>query len=79
MTDWQNRCLFPWIYAEIAASGNVTVCHTFYDLVVGNVNKESLLDIWKSDTLKKIRSHVRKELFPVCTACSRFYADPDKR
>ncbi|MFV9644348.1 MAG: radical SAM protein [Desulfobacterales bacterium] len=45
MVDKQLHCAFPWIYAEVAANGDVTVCHTFYDLPIGNVNQTRILDI----------------------------------
>ncbi|MBN2353533.1 MAG: radical SAM protein [Spirochaetales bacterium] len=78
MADWHKYCPFPWIYAEIAANGDVTPCHTQYDITAGNIYGESILDIWKGDRLKAIRNRVRRELFPICTACARFYADPSK-
>jgi len=78
MKDWHKYCPFPWLYAEIAANGDVTPCHTQYDIIAGNIYTENILDIWKGERLKAIRSHVRRRLFPICTACARFYADPGK-
>jgi radical SAM protein with 4Fe4S-binding SPASM domain len=79
MIDRRSRCAFPWTYAEINARGDVTVCHTFYDLTVGNVYKEPILDIWNGARLQQVRDHLRKELFPICDACCRYYYDPNKR
>ncbi len=79
MTDKRNRCSFPWLYAEINAKGDVSCCHTFYDLTNGNVNEQSLFDIWNSQKFDKVRSYLRKNLFPICTACSRYYSDPNKK
>jgi radical SAM protein with 4Fe4S-binding SPASM domain len=78
MKDWHKYCSFPWLYAEIAANGDVTPCHTQYDIVAGNIYKEDFLTIWKGDRLKSIRNYVRRQLFPICTACARFYSDPHK-
>jgi radical SAM protein with 4Fe4S-binding SPASM domain len=79
MADWKSRCAFPWIYAEINARGNVTSCHTFYDLSLGNVYEQGLLEIWRSAAYERYRRHLRRGLFPICTACSRYYSDPGKK
>jgi radical SAM protein with 4Fe4S-binding SPASM domain len=74
MVDARNRCGFPWTYAEVSARGDVTTCHTFYDLPIGNVYQQPLLEIWRGERLKRLQAHLRKELFPICTACCRYYA-----
>ncbi|MCU1277797.1 MAG: radical protein, partial [bacterium] len=73
MADKRNRCGFPWTYAEISARGDVTTCHTFYDLPIGNVYQQPLLEIWRGERLQRLQAHLRKELFPICTACCRYY------
>lgn len=78
MIDKRQKCVFPWMYAEISANGDVSVCHTYYDLVIGNINVENILDIWEGDRLKKVRKFLKKQPYPICTACSRYYADPNK-
>jgi MoaA/NifB/PqqE/SkfB family radical SAM enzyme len=79
MKDHRDKCSFPWLYAEINTRGDVSCCHTFYDLVCGNVYRQSLTEIWNGDRIKEIRAHVKKTLFPICTACSRYYADPARK
>lgn len=78
MTDKRDRCFFPWIYMEVAASGDVTPCHIYYDYPIGNVNETPILDIWGGDRLKTYRNQLKKGLFPICTSCARYYADPSK-
>jgi len=73
MTDWKPRCAVPWIAAEISARGDVTTCHTFYDLALGNIHEQSLLEIWQGARVKKVQALVRDQLFPICTACCRYY------
>jgi radical SAM protein with 4Fe4S-binding SPASM domain len=75
MIDKRNRCSFPWLYVEISANGDVTPCHTFYDYTIGNIYKENILTMWNSDRLSKFRKFTKKNLLPVCTACSRYYSD----
>ena len=73
MADWKSRCAVPLVAAEISARGDVTTCHTFYDLPLGNVYEESLLDIWRGAAVRQVQSYVRNRLFPICTACCRYY------
>jgi radical SAM protein with 4Fe4S-binding SPASM domain len=75
MTDRRSRCAVPWISAEISARGDVTTCHTFYDLPIGNVYEQGLLEIWRGAKLKRLQSRLRGRLFPICTACCRYYID----
>ncbi len=79
MADWKNKCAFPWIYAEINARGDVTSCHTFYDLTLGNVYEGGILEIWRSAAYERYRHYLRRSLFPICIACSRYYSDPSRK
>ena len=74
MADHHQRCAVPWMYAEISARGDVTTCHTFYDVTIGNIYDRSLIDIWHGERAAKVRSHLRRELFSICTACPRYYS-----
>lgn len=77
--DWDhlsNRkkgCIFTWIVAEVNAEGNVTTCHPFYDLTLGNVYNQSLIDIWNGSEYKKLRQYVKKQMLPICPACCFYY------
>lgn len=73
MADWKPRCGVPWVAAEISARGEVTTCHTFYDVSIGNIHDRSLLEIWQGARAREVRAHLRDQLFPVCTACCRYY------
>jgi len=71
--------MFPWIYLEIASNGDATPCHTFYDYPIGNLNETPVLDIWRGERLGNMRNALRTHgLFPACSACARYYADPSK-
>lgn len=73
ISDIKKKCLFPWLAAEINASGNVTPCHTFYDLTFGNIYETSFLEIWNCEKIKKYRSYLKHNLLSICTACCLFY------
>ncbi|HRI49767.1 MAG TPA: radical SAM protein [Pseudomonadota bacterium] len=73
MADYHPRCVFPWLYAEVAASGDVTPCHSFYDLTFGNVNQHPLLEIWRSERFEAARRFFKGSLSPVCQACCLYH------
>lgn len=77
LADYHPRCLFPWLYAEVAATGDVTPCHAFYDLTFGNVREQSLLEIWRSDRFDQARAFFARSLMPVCAACCLYHTQPD--
>lgn len=73
MQDKKVRCPFVWIHSEICASGEVIMCHTLQDLTFGNVNKTDFIDIWNCEKSKKFRNLLRRDMMPMCIACSRYY------
>lgn len=77
LADYHPRCLFPWLYAEVAATGDVTPCHAFYDLTFGNVREQPLLDIWRSERFDQARAFFARSLMPVCAACCLYHTQPD--
>lgn len=53
----------------IAANGDVYPCAGWQDMVLGNVYKQSLQEIWeKSEQIKKLRS-ITHASFPKCATC----------
>lgn len=75
MKEKKARCSLPWAYVEISASGDVSPCHTFYDYSIGNINDNTMYEIWNGDRLKEYRKVIRKGMLPICVACSRYYSD----
>ncbi len=78
MADKRQRCGFPWAYAEVSARGDVTTCHSFYDVTIGNLHEQGLLEIWRGERLSAVRAHLREQLFSICTACCRYYTAPSR-
>ena len=61
-----SYCPWPWYQLAINATGVVTACplpvsKTSDFLIVGNVNKESLIDIWNGEKLNNVRYRLLKE------------------
>ncbi|MBB3108130.1 radical SAM protein with 4Fe4S-binding SPASM domain [Paenibacillus phyllosphaerae] len=75
ITAHKKRCPQPWTTTEINAKGDVTTCHAHYDLTLGNVNEESIQSIWNGPKYKQFRNYLKKNLFPICTACCLYYQD----
>jgi radical SAM protein with 4Fe4S-binding SPASM domain len=74
--DRKTSCPLPWIYAEITASGDVTTCHTFYDFTLGNINENSIRDIFNNDKIKKYRNLLKsRKLYGVCYGCARYHTN----
>ncbi len=73
MSDRRTRCAMPWAHAEISARGEVTTCHSFYDVSIGNIYQNELLEIWSNEAAQRFRSVLREGLLPICTSCCRYY------
>ena len=75
-------CPMPFYTLAIKANGKVSVCCADWDnrLVVGDVNRTSLREIWQGPALKVIQdthwSGNRSALEP-CRNCTSFYGYPD--
>ncbi len=79
MTDKYRTCLSPYTSIDITASGDIAPCHIFYDLVLGNLYKNSISDIWNGDKFEKFRSYFSQyNLLPVCSGCCILYLSGKK-
>ncbi|MFQ5758430.1 MAG: radical SAM/SPASM domain-containing protein [Candidatus Bathyarchaeia archaeon] len=68
---WSN-CLTPWVEANIMPNGDVVNCRDFPDIVMGNIMKDTLLDIYNSRTFRKFRRTLSRQpngVFPLCSRC----------
>jgi radical SAM protein with 4Fe4S-binding SPASM domain len=71
------KCRSPWIRMSIAWDGDVLPCCYDYDkkYVLGNVNDNSLLEIWNGERMQQLRrefisGNVKN---PLCRKCSMLY------
>jgi MoaA/NifB/PqqE/SkfB family radical SAM enzyme len=75
----EARCTLPFKVLDVNWNGNVPLC-TYSrrqtgnpdGLVIGNINQESLLEIWNGQTIKQYRDghrHRKEELIPICRSC----------
>lgn len=65
-----NVCECPFAALTILPNGDATFCADFPDIVLGNVHRESLNDIWRGTISQKFREYLNTEgSFPICARC----------
>jgi len=64
-------CMMPWVHTHIWPNGNAfPCCMSNSDIVYGNLNDNSLEDIWNNEKYKKLRKNMLNEKeSPECTRC----------
>lgn len=69
-----GKCLATWFFLQVLADGNVIVytrCHT---RPMGNVNTQSIKQIWNGPDVKRWRSFIRDAgKMPMCKRCDLAY------
>lgn len=66
-----EKCIAPWFSATIKPNGDITPCLGY---VVGNINKESFMDVWNNKRFKNFRNILNKrKFFPGCIRCCGFF------
>ncbi len=64
-------CPQPFYTCQINPDGNVVLCYSArYPVIIGNINNESIYDIWNGKILKDFRLNILKEnICQVCKDC----------
>jgi radical SAM protein with 4Fe4S-binding SPASM domain len=71
-------CITPWYSTAIRSNGDVLPCYMYHwykeskDQVIGNINQDSIMDIWRSDKFTMFRqAHLSLQLndYPLCQKC----------
>lgn len=70
-----RTCGYPWRTMVILYDGRVVICCMDYNgiQVVGDVNKNTIEEIWNSEKYKKIRGDFKKlkyAKYPICNKCN---------
>jgi len=70
----RKKCDYPFSTISLLPGGKTTFCTDFPDFAIGNLNCESLKDIWSNDHAKKFRERIiTNGCFPICECCSHFH------
>jgi radical SAM protein with 4Fe4S-binding SPASM domain len=72
-----NLCTFPWSSLVINYDGSVTMCCNDFDddLVLGNLDRESLADMWQCEAMRNMRRDFLRGCrgaSPICQTCRYF-------
>jgi radical SAM protein with 4Fe4S-binding SPASM domain len=72
-----NICIMPWTSMLVSFDGSVTVCCVDYEnqVLIGNINSQSLREIWHNPKLVEMRRAFLKgdkTVFPICANCRYF-------
>ncbi|HEX9703492.1 MAG TPA: radical SAM protein [Rhodospirillales bacterium] len=68
----KTYCAYPFNSLHVWSNGDVTPCCTFFGkaLVMGNVKRQTLTDIWNGDKMREVRRQLQSgDVNPVCYAC----------
>jgi len=68
-----TTCLALSTRIDVTPSGKASACKFFTEFAVGNLNEQSLVDIWHSDRYDAIRATLGKKLSPACSKCNVLY------
>ena len=66
----KRDCYFVYRGAFIYPNGDVVPCESFR-FTMGNINKESFMEIWNSEKYLKFRKVLKKGLLPGCARCCK--------
>lgn len=58
---------------NVLPSGKVTVCKNFTEFTVGDLNNETVKELWHNDNFRKCRKILSSKLTPVCSKCILLY------
>lgn len=65
-----NRCIYPWVATTISPYGDVYPCTLTDKIKIGNVKKESLMNIWNSEGYRKLRKSLFNKKLRICNECT---------
>jgi MoaA/NifB/PqqE/SkfB family radical SAM enzyme len=72
-----RQCLTPFNFANIDVDGNLTVCCTLPEIVIGNVLEEGFFPLWNSKKMKAWRTMLLTGNYPKkCVEINCFRIDP---
>lgn len=71
-SHYSRYCSAPWHQLNLLPNGDLYTCQ---DLILGNIKKRSLEQIWNGPKARNIRKFVSQKLFPACKGCFYQYTD----
>lgn len=71
--DKRKSCLSVYSRMDVLPDGGVSSCKHFPEFTVGNLNNQSVKEIWNSSDMNKTRSILKGSNMAVCSKCNNFY------
>ncbi|MCP4649201.1 MAG: radical SAM protein [PVC group bacterium] len=78
LSQWYNsgfrnhrKCLFIQNCIFIKHNGDVVPCQFFSDYVLGNINNDNLIDLWRGQKRRAFNQILKNGLLPGCTRCCK--------
>jgi sulfatase maturation enzyme AslB (radical SAM superfamily) len=71
--SYSKNCFAVSNRMDILANGDVTTCQPFREFVVGNLYRNSLIEIWRGEKFNKVRKTISQGLTPICSKCILLY------
>jgi radical SAM protein with 4Fe4S-binding SPASM domain len=72
-------CYRQWSRMDITPDGEVTPCILYPDLIVGDLLRQGVREVWNSPAFAHFRQFRRQEVLPVCAKCNALYLHDSKR
>lgn len=57
----------------VESNGDIVPCSCFPDYTIGNINQQSVFDIWNNQKFLDFRKKLDTALFPICQRCCDLY------
>lgn len=73
-----RECLTIYSRLDILPTGKVTFCKHFQELEYGDLNNNSVEELWNSVSIKKFRNILKNYQMPVCSKCNNLYRNSYK-
>jgi radical SAM protein with 4Fe4S-binding SPASM domain len=66
-----SKCVAPFVMADVMPNGDVVTCRDFVDVTVGNIQDNSLLEIWNGKPYVQYRKMMIRHqgMLPQCSRC----------
>ena len=68
-----RECYTVFSRVDVLPDGSVTSCKHFQEFAYGDLNKNTLQELWNSSELKYIRDTISSKQMPVCSKCNNLY------
>ena len=69
----KKQCLAVLNRLDVLQDGTISACKLFKEFTIGNLNDNTVEELWNSRKFHQIREVLSEELMPVCSKCVLLY------